>query len=75
MLFKMFKPHYNRWEVGSFFEMIMNPLLEVHVPRYQWIYKIFFVAIQNQMQYEVAIENFLTCISFVVVIMLLSLLG
>lgn len=35
MLFKMFKPHYNRWEVGSFFEMIMNPLLEVHVPRYQ----------------------------------------
>jgi hypothetical protein len=34
MLFKMIEPHYNQWEVGSFLEMIMNPLLEVNVPRY-----------------------------------------
>ncbi len=35
MLVKMSNPHYNWWEVGSFLEMIMKPMLEVHVPRYQ----------------------------------------
>ncbi len=40
--FKMSNLHYNRWEVGRLFEMIINPPLEVPLLGYGQIYKIMF---------------------------------
>jgi hypothetical protein len=75
MSFKMFKPHYNWWEVGQLLEMVVNPLLDVPTLGYGRIYKIFFYAALNQKQYKVTIGNFLACTYLDFVIMLLGLLG
>jgi hypothetical protein len=75
MPFKMSNLHYNRWEVGQFFETIVNPPLEVPPLRYGRIYKILFDKNPNKKQYEVMIGNFptYTCLDFI--IMMFSSLG
>ncbi len=67
--------HYNWWEVGQFFEAIINPPLEVPPLRYGRIYKILFDQNPNNKQYEVMIGNFptYTCLDFIA--MMFSSLG
>lgn len=73
--FKMSKQHYIQWEVGCLLEVIVNPPLEVHAPRYGWIYNILFNALENRKQNEVTIGYFpnCTCLDFLGIVV--SLLG
>ncbi len=70
MPFKMINLHYSLWGIGQFLEVIVNPPLEVPLPRYGWIYKILFSQNPNKKQYEITIRNFpaCTCLDFVAMI-------
>jgi hypothetical protein len=50
--FKMLNLHYNRWEVGWFLEMTINPPLEVPLLGYGWIYRILFGQNSNNMKLQ-----------------------
>jgi hypothetical protein len=67
--------HYNQWEVGWLFEAIVNPPLEVPLPRYEKIHMILYGQSLNKKHYEVIIGNFLACICLDFVAMMSSLLG
>jgi hypothetical protein len=65
--FKVSNLHYNWWEASWLLEVIINPPLEVPLPRYGRIYKILPSQNPNKKQYEITIGNFLacTCLDFV----------
>jgi hypothetical protein len=73
--FKMSNLHYNWWEVGRLFELIVNPPLEVPLLGYGQISKILFGQNPNKKQHEITIGNFPTCICLDFVEMISNSLG
>jgi hypothetical protein len=65
----------NKWEVGHVLVTQILPPINVPLLSYGWIYRVISSLIENCKQYEVMIDNFLTCTCIDFVSMFIGSLG